>query len=159
MDRMRIWMWPAMNGSRTRVIERDEFKVCVLGFWTSLEFLIPWFVARYLGSIHHGLTVSSPHHPMYKLTPPSTEAFTLAVTSIEENTPFTPNRQQLNTQYALSLYGLHQQATKGDYAGEGVVPERRKGVGLFPGKALVAAWASRRGITREEAMVCFLVLS
>jgi hypothetical protein len=37
-----------------------------------------------------------------------------------------------------------------------MVPERRKGVGLFPGKAFVAAWASRRGMTREEAMVCLL---
>ena len=35
-----------------------------------------------------------------------------------------------------------------------MVTEKRPGVGSFPGRALGAAWASRRGMSREEAMVC-----
>lgn len=107
--------------------------------------------------INHGhLTVStlySVHTPAEPLSSPT--AFNLAVRAIEGNTPLTPHRQQLNTRYTLSLYGLYQQAMHGD-CGEGdvVVTEKRPGVGSFPGRALGAAWASRRGMSREEAMVC-----
>ncbi|GHJ85878.1 hypothetical protein NliqN6_2280 [Naganishia liquefaciens] len=84
-------------------------------------------------------------------------AFNLAVRAIEGNTPLTPHRQQLNTRYTLSLYGLYQQAMHGDCGeGEVVVTERRPSVGSFPGRALGTAWASRRGMSREEAMMAYI---
>lgn len=99
--------------------------------------------------VSHIYPLSTPADPLSSPT-----AFDLAVRSVEGNTPLTPLRQQLNTQYTLALYALYQQAMHGDYDEREVMTrERRPGVGLFSAKALGAAWTLRRGMTREKAMV------
>ncbi|MGE5235185.1 MAG: acyl-CoA-binding protein [Acidobacteriota bacterium] len=52
----------------------------------------------------------------------------------------------------LQLYGLFKQSTAGDVSGE------EPGTFDFVGKAKYDAWASRRGMTREEAMTEYVAL-
>lgn len=52
----------------------------------------------------------------------------------------------------LELYGLFKQATQGDVSGD------RPGGFDFRGAAKYDAWASRRGMTQEEAMRAYVDL-
>jgi len=52
----------------------------------------------------------------------------------------------------LELYGLYKQATKGDATG------KRPGMFDMVGRAKYDAWASRSGITNEEAMRTYVDL-
>jgi diazepam-binding inhibitor (GABA receptor modulator, acyl-CoA-binding protein) len=52
----------------------------------------------------------------------------------------------------LQLYGLYKQATEGDVTGE------RPGMFDFKGAAKYDAWASRKGLTTDEAMRAYVEL-
>jgi acyl-CoA-binding protein len=52
----------------------------------------------------------------------------------------------------LELYGLYKQATLGDVAGE------EPGAFDFVGRAKFDAWASRRGMSRDDAMRAYVAL-
>jgi len=51
-----------------------------------------------------------------------------------------------SSQVLLDLYGLYKQATAGDVDGA------RPGMMDFKGRAKYDAWASRKGMSRDEAM-------
>lgn len=52
----------------------------------------------------------------------------------------------------LQLYGLFKQATLGDVSGD------EPGMFDFVGRAKYDAWATRRGMTRDEAMKAYVAL-
>ncbi len=74
------------------------------------------------------------------------EAFEDALQRVK-TLPSQPNNVLLN------MYGLFKQATAGDVSG------KRPGITDFRGRAKYDAWASRKGMTAEDAMEEYIELA
>ena len=77
---------------------------------------------------------------------PLADRFKVAKAAVEK-LPARPTNDQL-----LDLYGLYKQATEGDVSGS------RPGLFDLKGRAKFDAWASRKGLAKDDAMKKYVAL-
>lgn len=96
------------------------------------------------------LYVNPPSLNLQVLIPFRDEAFHTAARTVDESGPLSPTKQRLDTRVRLTLWGLYQQATRGDAPAGG--EEELGGLG-FGRKVLWREWLGRKGMTKDEAKV------